>query len=182
MIVLQHSKRCWEQESPELKFYLHENKFTEITYVEFGVWLFRSQGCSVSENRNTSIQPSLCSTSIRKCVLSSVLLKMLTDINECTGINLCDASRSDCINTDGSYRCHCRIGFIQQDSLRCGGKLLSCKQLFLVQFHNLQPWHDKWLKSPLWLFDEEVKDFQTNLVVKMCSDHKIVLLMKEISN
>ena len=36
--------------------------------------------------------------------------RVCVDINECARRNICP-DKSDCINTDGSYTCHCDTGY-----------------------------------------------------------------------
>lgn len=47
-------------------------------------------------------------------------LDMFVDINECDSVNC--PGNSTCVNTDGSYECRCREGFIKKDK-QCISKL-----------------------------------------------------------
>ena len=45
----------------------------------------------------------------------SFALMMLTfaDINECSTTHVCNTEISDCVNTEGNYRCECKTGYTQ---------------------------------------------------------------------
>jgi len=46
---------------------------------------------------------------------------MLTDMDECS-TGACDNITSTCVNTVGSYQCHCNTGY-EPDQQRCKGHL-----------------------------------------------------------
>jgi hypothetical protein len=46
------------------------------------------------------------------------------DLNECTlGTHNCHPTLANCINTPGSFRCHCKAGF-NGDGVNCTGKCM----------------------------------------------------------
>ena len=48
----------------------------------------------------------------------------VTDIDECNHFNVCDGN-ADCENTDGSFNCVCKLGFmISRNGQSCEGKAL----------------------------------------------------------
>ena len=59
----------------------------------------------------------------------------LDDIDECTDSNPCDPN-AICTNTDGSFSCACKLGFIG-DGLSCGRCIT----------HHLVSYHRRWLLS-----------------------------------
>lgn len=53
-----------------------------------------------------------------------VIFFIVSDINECLLGNMC-VNDSSCINTAGSYKCKCNIGFIKNNEGFCEGKILN---------------------------------------------------------
>ena len=47
----------------------------------------------------------------------------LTDVNECeVQPVICDPQREFCLNTEGSFDCKCRLGYVLSDAGSCIGK------------------------------------------------------------
>ena len=87
---------------------------------------------------------------IRLQSLSSIFTKVvlfyifysISDLNECVlGMHGCDLTTSDCINTQGSYQCHCKTGFHETTEGLCIGKL-NC-DLTTADCINTQGSYDK---------------------------------------
>lgn len=62
-----------------------------------------------------------------------------SDKNECEEWGHCD---QHCINTDGSYKCMCTVGFVLQDETRCSAITISDKLKMTLYFTH----HDRVLK------------------------------------
>ena len=45
----------------------------------------------------------------------------IVDIDECLSQDACDNTTGSCINTDGSYACTCKDGFLRNASKACEG-------------------------------------------------------------
>ena len=65
-----------------------------------------------------------------------------TDIKECVGVNLCNASSSTCHNTLGSYSCLCNHGYEQLNDKNCSGKsMLPVILIILMRFNWNLVWN-----------------------------------------
>ncbi len=51
------------------------------------------------------------------------------DVNECfDGMDICDTN-ADCVNTNGSFECICRPGYVASGLICRGNKILKCMSL-----------------------------------------------------
>ena len=54
------------------------------------------------------------------------LILLLPDVDECNDDHDCDLANSMCVNTEGSYTCTCRPGYVQVEgnNMKCQGEQL----------------------------------------------------------
>ena len=56
-----------------------------------------------------------------------------SDFNECDTRNVTCHENAECFNTEGSYKCICRLGFTGDGLINCSGKIMT-----LVGFNSVQ--------------------------------------------
>ena len=64
-----------------------------------------------------------------------MMMMVFADINECSTTHICNTEISDCVNTEGNYRCECKTGYTQSatsDKVCTGENCLSLIRVLLI--------------------------------------------------
>ena len=100
---------------------IHDIKMNSvsITECEYGKW-----GDNCAEDCLCSVDHAVsCNTNDGRCQCMDGWTSgtCSEDIDECLSQDTCNALSESCINTDGSYLCNCKDGFLRNSSLLCEG-------------------------------------------------------------
>ena len=82
----------------------------------------------------TSLELGTCASYLRHTILCLLtLLHCSSDINECLSSGVCQG-HAECINTLGSYKCRCQVGFIAHNSICEGMEVLLSLFTYLIHW------------------------------------------------
>ncbi|XP_029352339.1 thrombomodulin-like [Echeneis naucrates] len=62
--------------------------------------------------------------------------KTCVDVDECAEEDLCTEERQECLNTQGSYECHCQEGFIEEERVCVNNSICLLCEHMLCEKHN----------------------------------------------
>ena len=94
-----------------------------------------------------------------------IMTSLCLDINECNRINDC---RQWCVNTDGSYVCSCRIGYmLHSDGRSCEGLYRAQRYVYILKLKKIM------FRFQAFFAKLEIYDLRYRVYVKMsCSIFK----------